>query len=281
MSQTQALRRRWSDNDHYLGPFTYARDTRYKPLAIEFSSGEEEYPGCSLRISGFGHTLILGLPQWVLKPHREKVYPKSWDAKTITRLGRNWYWQIDRREYGFSYHEGHLSIHLGRQTDDSSTEQRWGCFLPWTQWRHVRHSFYGINGEHYATLPDPIKPYLGFPTRWTKWEQERHIAESTPTVSFSFHDYDGELITVKTKIEEREWKFGVGYFKWLSLFRKSKISRSLDLRFSSEVGERKGSWKGGTIGHAIEMRPGELHEDAFKRYCIEHNMKFLKREEIQ
>lgn len=37
---------------------------------------------------------------------------------------------------------------------------------------------------------------------------------------------------------------------------------------------RKGSWKGGTIGHSIEMPPGELHADAFRRYCAEHNMTF-------
>lgn len=32
-------------------------------------------------------------------------------------------------------------------------------------------------------------------------------------------------------------------------------------------GPEKGSWKGGTIGHSIEMLPDELHEAAFRRYC--------------
>lgn len=77
-----------------------------------------------------------------------------------------------------------------------------------------------------------------------------------------------------THIEEREWKFGTGWFRWLSWFRKPKVSRSLDIRFSEEVGKDKGSWKGGKVGHGIDMLPGELHEAAFRRYCEkEHSAK--------
>lgn len=72
-----------------------------------------------------------------------------------------------------------------------------------------------------------------------------------------------------------EWRFGVGWFAWLSLFRKPKISRDLEIAFSGETGKRKGSWKGGTIGHSTEMRSGELHESAFRRYCAENNMTFI------
>ena len=45
-----------------------------------------------------------------------------------------------------------------------------------------------------------------------------------------------------------------------------------------ETGSKKGSWKGGTIGHGIDMLPGELHEGAFRRYCLAHKMKFIGRE---
>lgn len=268
-----SIARRWSDNDRCFGPLTYAQDTSsYRPLAAVLSSRDDEYPGASLRFSGFGHTIILTLPDWLPRPYREKVKPKSWDAATIERLGRDWYWHIDRRQYGFTLCNGHLSIPLGRQSNDSSTEQRWGCFLPWTQWRHVRHSFYGLQGEHVATLPDTGKSYLGDKGRW---ERERAIADATPTVSFAFEDFDGEQITATTKIEEREWQFGTGWFKWLSLFRRPKVSRSLDLSFSSEVGKRKGSWKGGTVGHSTEMLFGELHEAAFRRYCGQNELMFV------
>lgn len=269
---SKALQRRWGDNDHYLGPLTYARDRKhYRPFAVVLASGCDEYPGASLRISGFGHTFILALPQWALKPYRKRRQA-HWDEATVERMGRDWYWSIDKREYGFSLSDGFLNVSLGRQTMDSSTDQRWGYFLPWTQWRHVRHSFYGLDGKHVATLPDTGKPYLGNPGRW---ERERAIADAIPTVSFEFDDFDGERITATTKIEEREWRAGTGWFKWLSLFRELRVSRSLDLRFSAEVGKRKGSWKGGTIGHSIEMLPGELHEAAFRRYCQQEGLTFV------
>lgn len=264
------MRIRWSDNDRYFGPFTYARDRKgYRPIAALIDSGDgDDYPGCRLRWSAFGHTLILAIPA-IIKPWRQWVDTSRYEWSRGPGSG---YWDTHRREYGFSYSEGFLQVFLGRQTGDSSTTQDWCKHLPWTQWRHVRRSFYGLDGEHVATLPDTGKSYLGDPGRW---DRERAIEDATPTVSFAFRDFDGEALTAMTKVEEREWRFGEGWFKWLSLFRRPKIRRSLDLWFSGETGKRKGSWKGGTIGHSIDMRPGELHEAAFRRYCGEHQMTFI------
>ncbi len=94
-------------------------------------------------------------------------------------------------------------------------------------------------------------------------------------MSFGFSDYDGEALTAVTRIEEREWQRGVRWCRFLSLFWPAKIRRSLDIQFSGETGKRKGSWKGGTIGHSIDMLPGELHEAAFGRYCAAHGMTFV------
>lgn len=121
-------------------------------------------------------------------------------------------------------------------------------------------------GEHWWTEPK------GMP-----WEERYAKEGACPSASFDFLDFDGELITAKTHIEEREWRFGEGRFKWLSLFRKPMIRRSLDIDFSKETGRRKGSWKGGTVGHSIDMLPGELHEAAFRRYCAKHDMTFKVR----
>lgn len=267
MSRTYTYR--WGDNDYYFGPFTFAVDRRYKSFAIILSSGDDEERLASFRVSMFGATAILALPRWLVPTEKKKVFPDSWDEDTIKRLGRNWYWEQTRREYGFTLWEGHFSLRYGRQTHSSDTEQRWGCFLPWTQWRHVRHSLYGLDGEMFATLPKNA--------RWGTPEHEegRRLEEACPTATFAFVDYDGEELTATTKIEEREWHFGTKWCKWLSWFTKPKVMRSLDILFSGETGKRKGSWKGGTIGHSIVMLPGELHRAAFKRYCAEHNMRFV------
>lgn len=270
------MRRRWSDNDRYFGPFTYSRDRR-RPMswAIVLSSGEEEYLGAQIRFTGFGHTFICAVPRWLIRPYREKI-TAHWDGATIARMGRDWYWSVDQREFGFSYSEGFLMFFRGRRTMDSRTDRTKGYFLPWTQWRLVRHSLYGLNGEFHAHMPDTGKRWPREDGAWqTRWELQKKIESSCPTAAFLFDDFDGERITATTKIEEREWLFGTGWFKWLSLFRRPMVKRSLDISFSAETGKRKGSWKGGTIGHSIEMLPNELHESAFRRYCAEHDMTFI------
>jgi len=252
---------RWSDNDRYFGPFTYARDRTYRPLAVVLGSGnDDEYPGCRLRISAFGHTVIAPLPP-VIRPWR------TW----IDTSNREWskgpgsgFWDVHWREYGFSCAEGFLQVFLGRQTHDSTTTQSWNKHLPWTQWRFVRHSLYGLTGEHVWTESDR-----------RDWTGNQAAKDNCPSVGFAFMDFDGEPLTVRCVIEEREWHFGEGSFKWLSWFRPPMIRRSLDLRFSGETGRRKGSWKGGTIGSGIDMLPGELHEAAFRRYCDKRDMTFV------
>lgn len=256
---------RWSDHDRYLGPFTFSFSDHYRTLAVCLRSSDDEDRATTFRISIGRWSFLSVVPGWMIRPSRKKVYPQ-WDAATVARLGRDWYWDITPREYSININEGHLSISYGRQTLDSSTEQQWGCFLPWTQWRFIRHSFYGESGELFWTIPNGMK-----------WDERREIEEKCPTVSFVFKDFDDQELTATTKIEEREWHFGEGWFKWLSWFRKPMIRRSLDIDFSGETGPEKGSWKGGTVGTGIDMRPGELHEAAFRRYCDdEHRSKYRK-----
>jgi hypothetical protein len=236
----------------------------WKAWRVELSSGDgDEYPGCRLSIQLRHWHIRVNLPP-IIKPYAEKVIASTWDAATVERLGRNWYWHYDERAYGVSLVDGHFSIHYGRRTMDSSTEQRWSCFLPWTQWRHVRTSTYGLDGRHFFTEP-----------KGSDFRAYHAAVNATPSRTFAFRDFDGEQIEAKARIEEREWRFGEGWFRWLSLFRSPKVSRSLNLEFSAEVGPRKGSWKGGTVGHSIEMQPGELHESAFRRYCEQHKLTFI------
>lgn len=278
MTNTRAIR--WSGkNDRYFGPFTYARERAgWRPIALVIGSGDgDDYPGCRVRISGFGHTLILALPA-IIKPWRRWVDITTEPTRTqMLRAGREaGYWQTHEREYGFTCSEGHLSVKLGRQTHDSSTEQSWGCFLPWRSWRHVRHSLFGLRGEHIADMPHH-RTFAGMSTEDHRayWAEQERTQALAPTRTFAFDDFDGERLAATTRIEEREWRLGEGRWRWLSLFRRPKIDRSLDIQFSSETGSRKGSWKGGTVRHSIKMLPGELHEAAFRRYCAEHSMTFV------
>lgn len=252
-------RRRWSDNDHHFGPLTFAYRETWRPLTVMLDSGEGESPGCHIRFQAFGATMICELPQ-IIKPWR----------RWVDLRGKEWahsdgYWDEHPREYGFCLSEGHLSVHLGAQTGDSGTTQDWGCFLPWTQWRQIAHRLYNADG----TLAGEVAS-KGF-------EALRDVQDALTRAKFAIIDYDGERIEVETYVEERERRLGTGWFRWLGYIVPKKQSRSLDISFKKEVGPEKGSWKGGTVGHGIEMLPGESQEQAMRRYCEqEHRSKYRK-----
>jgi len=260
---------RLTDNDHRFGILTYGKShSPWRNFRLAWrSSGDNhddfEHDPKHNVITGdlFGWIFSIRMPN-IIKPHCIKHTPE-WDQATIDRLGRNYFYEYVRREYGFSVFEGHFVLRFGTQTDDSRSTKSWSCFLPWTEWRHIRHNYYDRFGRVFGPNQAKIKDY--------DWS----FADTVPKVVFNIDDYDNERVTATTYIEEREWKFGTGWFKWLSLFRKNMVRRSLNISFSSEVGKKKGSYKGGTIGHSIDMLPRELHETAMKRYCEKHEMTFM------
>jgi hypothetical protein len=251
--------RRLTDNDKRIGPITYGRSGWNALRLVLCSGGDEDDDEVqnTLTVSAFGWVVRIKLPN-LLQPFRLKHIATTWDAETVLRMGRDWYFETFPREYGFCLHEGFLQVFLGAQTHDSVTTQSWCTHLPWTQWRFVRKSYYDIEGNHFWTEPSS-----------SNWEEREKILDDVSKAVFEIDDYDGKRIKAATHIQEMEWHFGEGCFKWLSLFRKPMIRRSLDINFSEEVGPEKGSWKGGLVGTGIDMLPGELHESAFRRYCAQ------------
>lgn len=261
---------RLTEDDRTYGPLTIGQCKTWRPWRLVWSSGGDgdcDRTANVLTAYAFGWIVQLRLPN-ILQPWRIR-HKANWDAATIDRLGRDWYYETHPREYGFSLSDGFFQLFLGPQTHDSITTKSWAKHLPWTQWRHVRYSLYRPDGSHFWTQHDA--PGI------ERYEEQSKAEEACPKVAFAFDDFDGERITATCHVEEREWRFGEGWFKWLSLFRRAKISRSLSLRFSAEVGPEKGSWKGGTVGHGIDMVAGESCESAFRRYCErEHRSKYRR-----
>ena len=242
---------------------------KYATARLVLSSGDgDERPDCTLSIAGFGYSLEIKLPP-IIKPKATKVFPK-WDDATIKRLGRDYYYDYARKEYGFTLFEGHVSIPYGIQTDSSDTEKRYGFFLPWTQNTFIRRTLFNADGTFYANFPAG-KGRFGN----GEWDKEYAATKTVKKIHFSFLDYDLEEITASCFIEEREWHRGEKWCSWLKYLTKPMVSKNLDLQFSSEVGKRKNDWKGGTLGHGITMLPDEKPIDAFMRYCIKANLKFV------
>lgn len=257
---------RLTDNDKNWGPFTIAR-WRNTFCAAFNTSGEEDKES-NLLLVAFGWALRIAMPN-IIPPYRKRV-EANWDAETVKRLGRNHYFNIDQREFGFSLSimgNGYdfFQIKYGRQTHDSDTDKTWSAHLPWKQWECVRHSLYTPYGNHFYTHPHWKVQ------RRTKAKAFYDMKNECPSIRFGFEDYDGEMIVATCRIEEMEWHRGEGWFSWLKWFYPARIRRSLDLSFSSEVGPEKGSWKGGATGHGIEMLPRETPQQAFERYCAKEH----------
>lgn len=171
---------------------------------------------------------------------------------------RSRHYECDPPEYGFYFfNEGgwfpnSFWLCLGRKRK---------CFyLPWSMdW--VRTSTLRRDGtwEH-ETKGNTKNFYEG------KWK-EILMEESYP---FRYVRENGEVQdrVATVRVEEREWR--PKWFKWTKAFR--EISRSLDISFNEEVGEGRGTWKGGVIWCNSKILPGETVLEALRR--MEQTRKF-------
>lgn len=95
-----------------------------------------------------------------------------------------------------------------------------------------------------------------------------HIPDQPPECGFEFTytTNRGEVqqtTAVVRKVERRRWRWKL--CKWLRL----PIYRtrySLDVWFAEELGNERGSWKGGVIGTGCDFVPGESVEAALRRF---------------
>jgi hypothetical protein len=265
-----------------MNKFIEINENKYKNKWIYLSSGDDEdYPGCKLTIACFKIYITFNLPP-IIKPYKVKVMVKFDREEFIKRQGKDWYWSYIERQYGISYCDNYICIRYGIQTGDSTTEKSYGFFLPWNEWRMIDHRLYDDVGEFFYGTKDDYN--FCSEAGKNKYDELCKEREKVPKVIFEFKDFDGEIIKATTHIEEREYFKGEGHFKWISAFCKSKIQRVLSINFSSEVGERKGSWKGGILGHSIEIEDYDIiynnriqHENAFRRYCTKNNLTFIGR----
>jgi len=243
-------------NDEHVGGL--------KGMFLE-SGDDEDYKGCRFMIYTGKHSIRFNLPR-IIKPKKHlHVFKQTW----IEGSPESSYWEYFNKQYGWTFLDNHFSILYGFQTDrwssddfEGTNSKRWSCFLPWNEWVFAKHTIYNLDGSIFASADHT---HVDFDER-----------ENVPTRKFAFKDYDGEEIEATCYTEERVWTKGDKMFKWLRFIIRDKIRKSIDISFSKEVGSRKGSWKGGTLGHGIDIIEGEDMVDTFKRYCIQENLTFVE-----
>lgn len=106
-------------------------------------------------------------------------------------------------------------------------------------------------------------PRIALYMPWSWRHKEHKILSAPETHPYTYVLRSGEVQHRNATIqkESRLW-----LRPWLPFRR---YVESIDVQFSDEVGERSGSWKGGTIGCGYEMRRGETPLQTLRRMQAE------------
>lgn len=199
---------------------------RYWGLAAKLCLFEE---GFSLNL----HLGLLGL--FIKLPFLRRF---AWEPREIME------------SWGFSTHDGAVHLTCGNHRTKIIT-------LPWADWVHVSHTVMRPNGT--------FVPFVG---SWEEKQPHRPDGKDPDGRHTETHPYhyllrNGQVqhAAATVSVERREWRHR--WFRWTSLF--AKVRHSIDVTFSDEVGERAGSWKGGTIGCGYDLRPNETPRECLMR----------------
>ena len=246
----------YSNDKNYNGySFTVSNPHEY------YETGESATRYCQLHIRLGTRSWSWQIPEF-FKPKKQWVDTSQYAWSTSENKG---YWEYIQHQYGFHIQDEYIHVHYGIQpgcwssTDKKNSDHSKLIEIPWRIKRQVRHSFMTLTWHLFLAL-NPEK--LG-----REYFKRMELAqEAVPKIKFKFNDFDGEEIIATCYIEERHYQHGTGWFKWLKYFIKPEIFRSLNIEFNKEVGYEKGSWKGGTMGHSIDIEYGERPLDVFKRY---------------
>jgi len=160
--------------------------------------------------------------------------------------------QSEHPSYGFYVY--HIDPVPGKLNIPSCVIWQWGNYnsydFPWA-YTWVRSSVLLKNDTWEHEIKGDRKDFYE-----DKWKDIQY------RIDYLFFDKSDEtLIPTKVYVEEREWR--AHWLKWTSLF--SLVRRTIDVDFSKEVGSRKGSWKGGTVGCGYNMKKGETALECIKR----------------
>jgi hypothetical protein len=189
----------------------------------------------SLKLLPLYGTFYIKLP---FMPKREcKDVMDSW--------GFSWNWDSDNRGADIHLNWAHRCKIL---------------HLPW-DYVHVRHDMLCEDGEW--------RKYIG------SWQRkEGDPLPATEVYPYRYVCRDGAIqddITATIHVDEMEWRWKLA--RSLRLPWPRKIRRTISVDFSKEVGERRGSWKGGCTGCSYEMRPDETPQECLFR--MQRDRRFL------
>jgi hypothetical protein len=137
-------------------------------------------------------------------------------------------------------------------------------YMPWTlDWYRTSKLRKDGNWEHDSKKLRKAGKSKDF------WKAEWKGVFWEETYPYTYVLKSGEVqdVMAAVSVEQREWRRR--WLMFIPLF--NRIRTTIDIEFSEEVGERRGSWKGGTVGCSWNLKKGESPLIALRRMEIERN----------
>lgn len=127
--------------------FEFSRETIYS-IDMRYNTGCEYHPFNNITISLFGYRLLVRFFN-VIPPWRKKIIATSWSKEDKERMGRDYYWEVHERQFGFYLYGDSFNVLYGRNKAFGSSGEckRKHFWLPFKQWRHIRFSIYDLQGK--------------------------------------------------------------------------------------------------------------------------------------
>jgi len=125
-------------------------------------------------------------------------------------------------------------------------------------WRHMRHDVRCTDCSRPSLPYTYWEPFVG---SWERDKQPDHRELFTLPYRYVLKSGEVQERIATVFVSQMEWR--PRCLKWTRLF--AKIRTTIDITFNDEVGERTGSWKGGTTGCSWELRPNESPKEALRR----------------
>lgn len=164
-----------------------------------------------------------------------------------------WTDECDPPKWGISIHGNRIWIYRGGKGNMNGGNKWWTFRFPWVyEW--VRTSNLRKDGAWEHEKKGDNKMF------WDeKWEDV--IWNETHPYTYILKNGTVQNRLAKIKVEEREWR--IFWLKFLPY--PNKVRRDISVNFNDEVGERTGSWKGGTLGCGYLLKNDETPLECLRR----------------
>lgn len=145
----------------------------------------------------------------------------------------------------------------------------WPWSLEWMKTEVLSYSGMSVWEENRKSKQERTSDPEQSLARWKAKYEAETAARTKHSKMFPYR-----YVRLSSEVQEREATVSVSRMTWgwprFSLPLRTRTT--IDVKFSDEVGERTGSWKGGTVGCSYELLPGETPYLCLRR--MERERKF-------